>query len=41
MDLHDELLRERVEMWHKVTHVSTAGIVLVAIVLLLMLIFLT
>lgn len=40
MSMDDELLRERQEMWHRVTRATTAGVVLVALILLLMLIFL-
>ena len=35
------LLQERQEMWHNVTRYTTVGVVLIAVVLLLMLIFLT
>jgi hypothetical protein len=41
MATNDELLQERQEMWHNVTRYTTVGIVLVAVILLLMLIFLT
>lgn len=41
MATNDDLLQERREMWHNVMRYSTAGIVLVAVILLLMLIFLT
>jgi hypothetical protein len=41
MTMDDELLRERQEMWHKVTRFTTFGVVLIAVILLLMLIFLT
>lgn len=41
MTMEDELLHERQEMWHKVTRFTTFAVVLIAIVLLLMLIFLT
>jgi hypothetical protein len=41
MATNDELLQERQEMWHNVTRFTTVGVVLIAVVLLLMLIFLT
>jgi hypothetical protein len=41
MATNDELLQERREMWHNVTRFTAAGVVLVALILLLMLIFLT
>jgi len=41
MSMDDELLQERREMWHRVTRVTIAGVVLIALILLLMLIFLT
>jgi hypothetical protein len=41
MATNDELLQERQEMWHNVTRFTTVGVVLIAAVLLLMLIFLT
>ena len=40
MATDDELLQERQEMWHRVTRFTTAGVVLIAVILLLMLIFL-
>jgi hypothetical protein len=41
MATDDDLLQERVEMWHKVTRFTTAAVVLIAVILLLMLLFLT
>ena len=41
MTMDDELLQERQEMWHKVTRFTTVAVVLIAVILLLMLIFLT
>jgi hypothetical protein len=41
MATNDELLQERQEMWHNVTRFTAIGVVLIAVVLLLMLIFLT
>ena len=41
MTMDDELLQERREMWHRVTRFTAAGVVLIAVILLLMLIFLT
>jgi hypothetical protein len=41
MATDDDLLQERVEMWHKVTRFTTFAVVLIAVILLLMLLFLT
>ena len=41
MATDDELLQERQEMWHNVTRYTTVGVVIIAVILLLMLIFLT
>jgi hypothetical protein len=41
MATNDDLLQERQEMWHKVTRFSTFAVVLIAVILLLMLLFLT
>jgi hypothetical protein len=41
MATDDELLQERREMWHNVTKYTALGVALVALILLLMLIFLT
>jgi hypothetical protein len=41
MPIHDDLIEERREMWHKVTRFTTVAIVVVAVILLLMLLFLT
>jgi hypothetical protein len=40
MASHDELLQERRQTWHAVTKVSTAFVVTIAVILLLMLLFL-
>ena len=41
MAANDELLQERREMWHNVTRFTTVGVIAIAVILLLMLIFLT
>jgi hypothetical protein len=41
MATNDELLQERQEMWRNATRFTTVGVVLIAVILLLMLIFLT
>ena len=40
MSMNDDLLQERRQMWHNVMRVSTALIVVIALILLAMLIFL-
>ncbi|MGE0117107.1 MAG: hypothetical protein AB7S71_09750 [Dongiaceae bacterium] len=41
MATNDDLLQERREMWHNVTRFATVAIVGIAVILLLMLLFLT
>ena len=41
MSMNDDLLQERREMWHNVMRFATAAVVAIAVILLLMLLFLT